>query len=63
MREEYMYNEKVRGDTPATLYETALTLRHFQRLIGRYSSKQITQTAIDEFILWTEAKKSIRGSL
>jgi integrase len=51
MREEYMYAKKVRGDTPAMLYETALTLRHFERLIGRCSSKQVSQNAIDKFIL------------
>ncbi|MFC1637031.1 hypothetical protein ACFL5Z_19590, partial [Planctomycetota bacterium] len=35
----------------STLYETALTLRHFERLIGRLNSKQITQNTIDKFIL------------
>ena len=51
MREEYTHYKKVKGDEQATLYETALTLRHFERLIGRCSSKQITQSAIDKFIL------------
>jgi len=51
MREEYAQYKKVKGDTQSTLYETALTLRHFERLIGRCSSKQITQNAIDKFIL------------
>ncbi len=51
MREEYMYNKKVRGNEQATLYETALTLCHFERLVGTCNSRQITQTAIDEFIL------------
>ena len=51
MREEHMYYKKVKGDEQSTLYETALTLRHFERLIGRLSSKQITQNAIDKFIL------------
>ena len=51
MREEYTHYKKVKGDKQATLYETALTLRHFERLIGRCSSKQITQNAIDTFIL------------
>ncbi|MHC4434422.1 MAG: tyrosine-type recombinase/integrase, partial [Planctomycetota bacterium] len=43
--------KKVKGDQPSTLYETALTLRHFERLIGRCNSKQITQNTIDKFIL------------
>ncbi|MHC4702735.1 MAG: hypothetical protein ACYTFQ_19400, partial [Planctomycetota bacterium] len=51
MREEYTHYKKVKGDEQATLYETALTLRHFERLIGGCSSKQITQNAIDKFIL------------
>jgi len=51
MREEYVQYKKVKGDEQSTLYETALTLRHFERLIGRCSSKQITQNTIDKFIL------------
>jgi hypothetical protein len=47
MREEYTHYKKVKGDKQATLYETALTLSHFERLIGRCSSRQITQNAID----------------
>lgn len=31
---EYALYKKVKGDEQATLYETALTLRHFERLIG-----------------------------
>ena len=51
MREEYTHCKKVRGDQEASIYETALTMRHFERLVGKCNSKQITQTAIDEFIL------------
>jgi len=51
MIEEYRESKKVQGVTEATLYETALTLRHFERLIGRCSSKQIAQNSIDKFIL------------
>jgi hypothetical protein len=29
-REEYMHYKKVKGDEQTTLYETALTLRHFE---------------------------------
>jgi len=48
---EHMESKKVQGVTEATLYETALTLRHFERLIGKCNSRQITQNSIDKFIL------------
>ena len=51
MIEEYRHDKKVAGVVDASLYEEALTLRHFERLLGRCSSKQITQSAIDKFIL------------
>ena len=51
MVEEYRETKKVQGVTEATLYETALTLRHFERLIGKCNSKQIAQSSIDKFIL------------
>jgi len=51
MLEEYRYDKRVAGLVEASLYEEALTLRHFERLVGRCSSKQITQHAIDTFIL------------
>jgi integrase len=51
MVEEYRESKKVQGVTEATLYETALTLRHFERLIGKCTSKQIAQNSIDKFIL------------
>ncbi|MHC4271767.1 MAG: tyrosine-type recombinase/integrase [Planctomycetota bacterium] len=60
MIEEYRESKRVQGVTEATLYETALTLRHFERLIGKCSSKQIAQSSIDKFILQrgTEIKRS-----
>ncbi len=51
MIEEYREAKKVQGVTEATLYETALTLRHFERLIGKCNSKQIAQNSIDKFVL------------
>ena len=48
---EYREAKKVQGVTEATLYEIALTLRHFERLIGKCNSKQIAQNSIDKFIL------------
>ncbi|MFC1634810.1 tyrosine-type recombinase/integrase [Planctomycetota bacterium] len=51
MREEHIHYKKVKGDEQSTLYETALTLRHFERLIGGLNSKQMTQNTIDKFIL------------
>ena len=60
MIEEYRESKKVQGVTEATLYEIALTLRHFERLIGKCSSKQIAQSSIDKFILQrgSEIKRS-----
>ncbi|MBW2174902.1 MAG: hypothetical protein JRF64_09810, partial [Deltaproteobacteria bacterium] len=51
MLEEYRHDKQVAGLVEASLYEEALTLRHFERLVGRCSSKQITQHAIDTFVL------------
>jgi integrase/recombinase XerD len=51
MIEEYRESKRVQGVTEATLYETALSLRHFERLIGKCSSKQIAQSSIEKFIL------------
>jgi integrase len=51
MRDEYEHNKKVSGNQDVSIYEIALTLRHFERLVGRCNSKQMTQNAIDKFIL------------
>ena len=51
MVDEYREAKKVQGVTEGTLYEIALSLRNFERLVGKCSSKQITQNAIDKFIL------------
>ena len=48
---EYREAKKVQGVTEGTLYEIALSLRNFERLVGKRNSKQITQSAIDKFIL------------
>jgi len=48
---EYRDAKKVQGVTEGTLYEIALSLRNLERLVGKLSSKQITQSAIDKFIL------------
>ncbi len=60
MLDEYMESKKVQGVTEGTLYENALSLRNFERLIGKCSSKQITQNTIDNFILQrgTEVKRT-----
>ena len=60
MIEEYRHCKKVAGVVEASLYETALTLRHFERIIGKCNSKQITQHAIDMFIL--ERSKEVKRS-
>lgn len=51
MIDEYREAKKVQGVTEGTLYETALTLRNFERIIGKCNSRQINQKAIDKFIL------------
>jgi integrase len=51
MVEEYRRVKPVEGLQEASIYETRLTLRHFERLVGLCSSRQITQQALDKFIL------------
>jgi integrase len=51
MIDEYQEAKKVQGVTEGTLYEHALTLRNFARIVGKCNSKQITQNVIDNFIL------------
>jgi integrase len=51
MRQEYRHCKKVGGFVEGSLYEAALTLRHFERIIGQCNSKQITQHTVDQFIL------------
>ena len=51
MLSEYRHSKKVRGFIEGTLYEAALTLRHFERIVGSCNSKQITQNTVDHFIL------------
>ena len=57
--DEYREAKKVQGVTEGTLYEHALTLRNFERIVGKYNSKQLTQDVIDKFILErkTEVKR------
>ena len=58
MRDEYEHSKKITGNQDVSIYEIALTLRHFERLIGRCNSKQITQNTIDKFIL--ERSKEVK---
>jgi len=51
MVDEYRESKKVQGVTEGTLYEIALSLRNFERIVGQCNSKQITQNVIDKFIL------------
>jgi len=51
MIDEYQEAKKVQGVTEGTLYEHALTLRNFARIVGKCNSKQITRNVIDKFIL------------
>jgi hypothetical protein len=51
MISEYIEAKKIQGVTEGTLYEHVLSLRNFERIIGKCHSKQITQNVIDDFIL------------
>jgi integrase len=51
MCNEYREAKKVQGVTEGTLYEHALSLRNFERIVGKCNSKQISQNVIDKFIL------------
>jgi len=62
IRCEYVNSKKVTGCVEDSIYEVALTLRHFERIVGRCNSKQITQNAIDKFIL-ERGKEVIRSTL
>jgi integrase len=59
MVDEYRETKKVQGVTEGTLYEIALSMRNYERLVGKCNSKQITQCVIDKFILQraTEVKR------
>jgi integrase len=59
MIDEYRETKKAQGLTEGTLYEIALSMRNFERLVGKCNSKQITQDVIDKFILQrgTEVKR------
>jgi hypothetical protein len=46
MVDEYRESKKVQGVTEGTLYENALTLRNFERLIGKCNSRRITQNIL-----------------
>ena len=51
MVEEYRQFKQVEGRKEASIYEVLLTLRHFTRLVGAGSSKEITQQNLDTFVL------------
>jgi len=51
MVDEYREAKKVQGVTEGTLYEHSLSLRNFERIVGKCNSRQITQNIIDKFIL------------
>jgi hypothetical protein len=51
MINEYRHDKKVAGVVEVLLYEVALSLRHFQRLVGKCNSRQMSQSVVDKFIL------------
>ena len=62
MLDEYLHSKKVAGVVKDSLYEVALTLRHFERIVGRCNSKKISQSTIYDFILKI-GKEVIRSTL
>jgi hypothetical protein len=56
-----LHSKKVAGVVDDSLYEVALTLRHFERIVGRCNSKQIKQNVIDKYIL-ERGKEVIRST-
>ena len=48
---EYYHTKQVEGLQGTSMYETRLTLRHYERLAGSSSSRHVTQQILDEFIL------------
>ena len=51
MVEEYRRFKQVEGLVDGSIYEVLLTQRHFKRVVGVNSSKEITQPNLDAFIL------------
>jgi len=51
MIEEYRQLKQVQGRKETSIYEALLTLRHFERLVGSTSSREITQQNLDTFVL------------
>jgi integrase len=49
--EEYGQFKQVEGRKEASIYEVLLTLRHFERLVGCNSSREVTQPNLDAFVL------------
>lgn len=49
--EEYRRFKRVEGLQEASIYEAMLTLAHFARLAGPYSSRSLTQNVLDQFVL------------
>ena len=60
MVNEYHHSKQVQGLVDDSIYEVLLTLRHFRRLVDADSSRDITQQALDTFVL--ERSKEVKGS-
>ncbi len=51
MIEEYRRFKQVEGLVDVSIYEVLLTLRHFKRVVGPSTSREITQPTLDTFVL------------
>ena len=49
--DEYKRYKQVEGLEESSIYEVLLTLRHYKRLVGTNSSRDITQQSLDTFVL------------
>jgi integrase len=56
--DRYMRTYDVRRLAQSSKYDSNLTLRHFERLLGQFSSKNITQDMFDEYIILRAEKLS-----
>jgi len=51
MVDEYRHAKQVEGLRDASIYEAMLTLGHLKRIVGPLSSREITQSVLDQFVL------------
>jgi hypothetical protein len=58
MRDEYLHSKKVAGCVDESIYEVALTMRHFERLIGKNVIQDRSLKVLLTSTFWKGVKKS-----